>query len=400
MQTNGWDTVYALSFACLNQNLAQKSLGFPNQISDRDPTSPFTITAQLGAWQVGNGSSAQILSVTIPIASGTLEDQDKGTFPLAGINLSMDVALEILSQGQQMSLKFNLQAVNPVQVVNPGNLSELQQLGLLDAAAAYLSANAASIDYEFASINAATQNAPAWLVAQASNYTTVNGFLVILCSTKSSNIAALPPVADPSMIAAGDTAAFLMSGDLFLTDVVLPGLATSMGIKTPAQPFIFNPGTHAIENNGEVELPGVKKGLITYTPKLTSYSMTVTGANLVSYSAISCSAGLGASANVSITANNTVQFDAASKTLQVVADPNPTIHKDNSIPWYELMMGIVFEILVPILVNGVATAVTKDMSNVRIAGLSTQSVAWTGAGNFEVTNGGINDAVYLQGAWG
>lgn len=400
MQTNGWDTVYALSLGCLNQSLADQSAGFPNQVSCQDPGSPFSITAQLGAWQVSTGSTAQFLDVSIPIVSGVLDDTDKGPFPLAGISVTMRVALEVLSQGGGMSLRFNLQAVTPIEVVNPGNLSDLQQVGLLDAIAGYLSANSAKINYEFASISVASHNAPAWLTPLASNYTTLNGFLVILCSTTSASIASLPAVADPSMLAAGDTAAFLLSGGLFLANVVLPGLAPALGIASSPAPFIFDPATLTIKNNGEVDLSGVKQGLITYKPKLTSYRMNIVGNTLVSTAAVTCSAGLGVSADFTVTCTNTTQFNASTQTLSIVPDPKPVVHKDAKIPWYELELGIVFEILVPILASGVASATSKSLSSMRLAGLSSQSVAWTAAGNFKVTNGGIANAVYLQGAWG
>lgn len=88
---------------------------FPKRITHRDESSPFTIDATLGGWRMVEGEPGL---VQITIASGTLLDADKGEFSLAGVVIT---------------IRLHLGGVDPKAVVNPGDLSEFQQAGLLDA---------------------------------------------------------------------------------------------------------------------------------------------------------------------------------------------------------------------------------------------------------------------------
>lgn len=88
---------------------------FPKRITHRDESSPFTIDATLEGWHTVEGDPDL---VRITIASGTLLDADKGEFPLAGVALT---------------IRVHLGGVDPGAVVVPGDLSEFQQAGLLDA---------------------------------------------------------------------------------------------------------------------------------------------------------------------------------------------------------------------------------------------------------------------------
>jgi hypothetical protein len=398
MTTNGWDTVYAISTGCLNTDLGQKSAGFPNTVSYQQAGMPFTITAGLGAWQVtADANEGQFLTVNITIASGTLDDADKGQFPLAGMILSMRVALQLLAGS---SLQFNIPTISAVEIQNPGSLSELQQTGLLDAVSSYLTANAASINYVLASIDPAGSAGPAWLRAQSCNYGTLPGYLVIVCDTQSANSGNQAVNIDPSITASGDPAVFLMSSDLFLENVVLPSLAPSFGIPASPAPFVFQAASHAIVNNGTVALAPIEKDGFTYHPTLAAYSLSVSGTSLAITAAVGCKTSLGADASFSFVATNAVQYDAATHTLTVVPDPKPVIHDSTKIPWYEFFYGVVLGIIVTVLVSGLSKAMEESLSQIHLSGLPAQSVAWTASGGLQVNSAGLNDqAVYLQGTW-
>jgi hypothetical protein len=76
----------------------------------------------LGDWHISHPGSP----LRIAIASGVLHDVDKGSFALAGVELSLSC------DGPKMEA---------VEAVNPGLLSELQQGGLLDAVVTTLNAS-------------------------------------------------------------------------------------------------------------------------------------------------------------------------------------------------------------------------------------------------------------------
>jgi hypothetical protein len=77
----------------------------PFTLSHRDPAGLFALEATVGA-------------VTLTFAGGTLHDADKGAFPLAGLQVAMHPVNGRLEPGA---------------VRNPGELTEFQQEGLLDA---------------------------------------------------------------------------------------------------------------------------------------------------------------------------------------------------------------------------------------------------------------------------
>src|SRR5690606_9252722 len=64
----------------------------------------------------------------------------------------------------------------------------------------------------------------------------------------------------------------VISPDLFLKNVVMPVLPSSFR-NTNSETFAFNNGR--ITNTHHFDLPGVKKGAITYTPSVDSLSITI-----------------------------------------------------------------------------------------------------------------------------
>jgi hypothetical protein len=94
----------------------------PLAVTYRDDSCPFAVDLTVIDWR-SHPTSTEGRSITLTIGSGTLHDADKGPFPLDGLELSMRVASD---------------GFEPLVVLNPGVLSELQQEGLLDAVSSYL----------------------------------------------------------------------------------------------------------------------------------------------------------------------------------------------------------------------------------------------------------------------
>ncbi len=109
---------FTISVAALQQALAPAPV--PAAVFYQEPGAPFRVELLLGSWQISDSQSP----VRITIASGVLHDTDKGPFVLDGIQLSVSLSPAA--------------GVEPLEVLNPGVLSELQQAGLLDAVATTL----------------------------------------------------------------------------------------------------------------------------------------------------------------------------------------------------------------------------------------------------------------------
>jgi hypothetical protein len=101
---------------------ASPGFTLPIAISYRDASGPFAIDATITAWR-RTPASGEGSAVVLTLGPGTLHDADKGAFPLDGLELSVRMASD---------------GFEPLEVLNPGVLSEFQQEGLLDAVSSYL----------------------------------------------------------------------------------------------------------------------------------------------------------------------------------------------------------------------------------------------------------------------
>ncbi|MBI4902566.1 MAG: hypothetical protein HY820_02960 [Acidobacteria bacterium] len=106
---------FSVSFESLNDALGI-DLGI---VSYQEPGAPFRIDAVLDEWRIPAGSAD---TVHVAIASGCLDDADKGAIPIAG---------------EVLALRLEGERVEPLDVLDSG-LSELQRIGLLDAVATHL----------------------------------------------------------------------------------------------------------------------------------------------------------------------------------------------------------------------------------------------------------------------
>jgi len=100
-------------------------LTLPFTVSHRDPSGLFVVETTVVAWREDRRAPGQICPISLTLGSGTLQDADKGAFPLDGVELIVRVA-----DGR----------IEPVGVLNPGVLSEFQQDALLDAVGSALNA--------------------------------------------------------------------------------------------------------------------------------------------------------------------------------------------------------------------------------------------------------------------
>lgn len=97
----------------------------PFTVSHRDPSGPFAIEATVVARREEPRQPGQVCPVWLTLGPGTLQDADKGAFPLDGLELLVRVAHD---------------RIEPIGVLNPGVLSEFQQGALLDAVTSALNA--------------------------------------------------------------------------------------------------------------------------------------------------------------------------------------------------------------------------------------------------------------------
>lgn len=142
--------IFSISTAALRQALAP--IPIPAAVSYQEPETPFRVELILGDWQIPDHPLSPVVRITI--ASGVLHDTDKGAFPLDGLHLSV---------------AFAGSGVEPVEVLNPGSLSELQQAVLLAAVVTALTdSGAAGVLLQIVSVEDSSQTIG--LLARHPNY--------------------------------------------------------------------------------------------------------------------------------------------------------------------------------------------------------------------------------------
>jgi hypothetical protein len=294
--------------SALNGALSGSPFQFPRAVCYQGDSSPFRIDATLGRWQIDESGAGNRIEITI--ASGTLRDIDKGIFLLSGMIVTLPVA------GQ----------MTPAAVVNPGPLSELQQEGLLDAVGTYL--NAPAIHYAIATVSFASQ-VPA----------TLPGLFVVARDSTD--------------------AALLISGDLFLSRAVLPGLAAG--------------------------LTGVGDFL------LLSCTMSIVADKVVTTAKLGRTSSEGIEQTFTARCSHSARFDAASRTLLFVSeDTNPSEPAVDG--------------AVRALASAIAAAATKSIARVELPrdpepSFIKPSVASPVTATFHIHTAVLVGAVCLQGNW-
>jgi hypothetical protein len=247
---------YAFPFDCLKQALGSRAFQSADAVHYQDPSSPFTIDATLGELEVSEGPAGRHAGVKLTIDAGMLKDADKGVFPLAGVVLSIRVA------GQ----------MEPVAVVTRHTLSELQQVGLLDAVCTYL--NDPGTRYAIDTLEVAPG-------------TMLTGLLAVLSGEPDS------------------AAAFVIPGGLFVDRVIMPVLAASFDV----------PG---FAGAGDL--------------RLLSCAARIVADKLVITARAACLLERGHETTFSMICPHSTRYDAPSGALTFVPDANPLVRLDSAIP--------------------------------------------------------------------
>jgi hypothetical protein len=254
--TNGWDTVYAITFKDVNRAIIDKGStppGFDHTSHSKLMNIDIVTKGTFGPWQL-TGGDGHLLDLTIPITDGTLTIAGNAT-PIAGGVASVQVELDMLPRDASTGdtglhdLKVKTAATPPaggvaqpaipVAAVNSVTVPGLEEDGngyVRDALEAWLNANLDQFGHVFASVDIGAQlaSAPAlhWLMpagqplyAVASHDTVDASVFAVLSMTdaKRSSTGLVQQVS-PFAIPKGARAGFLIAQARFLEHMILPAL--------------------------------------------------------------------------------------------------------------------------------------------------------------------------------
>jgi hypothetical protein len=254
--TNGWDTVYAITFKDVNRSI----IATGSTPARFDHTSHSTLmnvdivtTGTFGPWQL-TGGDGHLLDLTIPIVSGSLTIGGNATDIAGGVAL-VQVELDLLPRDaaagdtgvHDLKVKTaaaspaggRAQAAIPVAAVNSVTVPGLQEDGngfVRDALEAWLNDNLDQFDHVFASVDIGARLAKApglqWLMpvghptyAVASHDTVDDSVFAVLSMTDAKRSSdGLVQQVSPFAIPDGARAGFLIAQARFLEHMILPAL--------------------------------------------------------------------------------------------------------------------------------------------------------------------------------
>lgn len=421
MTTNGWDSVFVLSVAEANKQLA-------NNMSQLIETFDFNYTAGLAPtringifnpWQIVPGGSNSIIQLAFPIQSGTMSIAGIGDYVLNNVTVELQLSLTILpstvqAQTDVLAFDFSGTSVNQstgityICTIDPDNqIPDTYQTLLGDALAQCLLANTAAITYVFATIDLVPSNenflAPAESVfcyQQPVNQTA--SYLSILSMTTPQNVDQKSRSIDPGLLNTAYDWAMAISPGMFLSGVILPTLPSVFGNGTTASTFRYDASQTAIVNTQSFGVGKVTSGLIDYYPQITSLNMSINNNALHSITSGNCDLYAGLSMTFTITSNNTMVFNAGNQTFTFNSDPNPTeVHDDNIPTWEEILflglVDLIMMVVVDFIANDIADQLNTITGNRSFAGVSPYVVRWTGMNQLNVKAGGLSSSFYMQG---
>jgi hypothetical protein len=294
--TFGWDTVFAISIADVNRELAKPGVcppGFASQQGGIDVHGTF------GPWQVCMGGGAENIHFSIPIPAGQLQFQGK-TAAMDGATAVIELKLQYVPQptsvkggtpnhlvirttpdtptGPVVSV-LQLSFANPA---GPGSMAKALMIGGLSD---WFNANLQQFTHIFATVNLnerLAQGEYQWLAPTFTGYAYVDGanqqnsYLGVLCTTMGNSPAGLISQISAAAVPQGARAGFSISQKSFLAQMVMPSLPGAFpGSK--ASDFALSPDGSAVVNRNKVNTKTVEHGGFTYQPVVQKLGITVSG---------------------------------------------------------------------------------------------------------------------------
>ncbi|MCC6461681.1 MAG: TULIP family P47-like protein [Saprospiraceae bacterium] len=470
--TNGWDTVYAIRVPDVNQAIVkQKTSPTSFQNSMTDPTYGITtaIKGNFSDWQITLGGDGENLNMVVPVTTGTFTLNNKDT-ALDGAQLVIQIKLEYLPppapsdptpSGTNHALKPKLtqetQQVLAVSVINllwpqgkdPGSIPDALIKGNFED---WFNKNLKDFDQVFSAVDLnvkADQDHLQWLKPKFTGYAYAdptdgqlcNALFGVLCITTSdTDPKTLRHELSSGAIPAGQRSTFLIGQQLFMREVIFPGLPSAFKSADIADFKMINNGTEVVLADGaqdKVQLDDVTYGAITYHPYLDSFDLVINDTEIVTTLTAKVQISPGIITYVDIKTWDTLELvpkTDGTQTIGYKSTRTPTsTHRNDIATWVtvtEVIVGIiagvvlavagkaaqtitrrVIIIIIGCIVAGIIAAIQEILEQVIAKGVAeamptidpvvksaTDTITWpTATSQFTLTNVTLNESIQLSG---
>lgn len=269
VDTYGWDTVYAMRFAELNNAIEQKGVT-PPSFDQPDVPPPasynYRVSGPFDAWRLATGGSGQLVCMELQIPTLTYEDTGASTSNdyddvIATIKLRLEDLPQPETNDNVVDIRFPLAAdggdvIDSITMAyngptEPDTVAKIRIQTLLEQ---WLNDNCQDFDVVFASINLNAESATGdfdWLMPKHVSYAVRDDIFAILCMTETDSPSPTHDVS-PDIIPAGSNSGFLISPARYLTNVILPNAYLLFDRASPDDFRMRNDGV--LENKNKITL--------------------------------------------------------------------------------------------------------------------------------------------------
>lgn len=304
--TLGWDCVNAIRLPQVNAALARSG----TSPTDFDITVQpgWQLTGTFGTWQVTRGGSGAIVFLRTPLTSAHMTFTGSPDLDVTDGWATVSVKLQYLPQppggaaeparesGDEAHKEYLATSTTArseddpaivIQAVGYGGAqpTELQKALFPAALAEWFNANLSSFTYVFSTVNINAKAAKEqfqWLKPTYTSYAYFNGasddqsYFGVLNLTSDRSPDGLTNQLPPSAIPADAQGSVLVSSELFIRNMILPGL-TKTFVRSTESDFRLSSNGTVIENVNNLTLDDIKIDAASYTPIIESFRLQVVG---------------------------------------------------------------------------------------------------------------------------
>ena len=383
-----WDTVSVITVASLNNSLSEKGNAILNSFqfkSDGGPTQqPYTCEGLLGSWSVGYANATDMLTIYLPITSGTLKSSS-AALDISGIVIAIAVSLEFVADQSSTAtnLVFSFQSagktgdvpspgvVTPIGMTGPADV--LAELGiggqneLMNDFAQLIVTAAKPMNYFFAQLNTNLGDLPSWLKVFSSGYIYIheddgNDFFAILSLVTDSPLpkAQIDTTILPSN---GNDTILGISGSLFARYLLMPELVSALSPNLPQADLSFNSSNNQITLINSFGLDSIKVGAIDYYPKVNNMVAYATNGGLYVSISGNCDLKAGISMTYSFECRPSLNPQMVNGSIQFIKDPSPVSSHHADIPWYWEYLSPIASIIIDVVIATISDSLGSKLIN-------------------------------------
>lgn len=425
MNNYKWDLAFACSCEYINKELSQNYDKYIQNFNYED--SSIKVTGEFGPWEIVAGGSPTLLNLKTPIKSGQVYINElkknfaiDGAVPLIQLQLSFVDA----DDNSYKQLKFNCKVVGEmandltdgaVTVINADTTDTLKKNDPSGLAAALLQTalakslieNQEQLTFVFASVLGVPNNNE-WLSVKKMIYVyqqyidNTLGNLAILGMLSDCDISSQSNVFDENLLRQGDDSGFVLSGEKFLQNIIMPKLPNSYKGSNINQ---FKMSEGCIFNNGDINLNKVKVGAIWYPPIINTLKIYIDNQYIRTHAEGKCNiTGLAeAYITFSIDSKNEAVFQLDGPGITFLDDKNKVVSTSKHIPWWEEALGAltlgIMNTVIEIVSECIENSISNVISNTGISGqeLGAFVVKWQNQEDISFDDGGLVDNFYMRG---